>query len=302
MSPPERRRSSEERRSPFRPAIDAHAHLFPERLAEAIQRALRAEAGWEFSNPTARPEIEEVLRSAGVAAYVALPYAHKPGIAAGLNDWLLERAAESTSLLPFATVHPDDDDVASIVRDAFEAGARGLKIHCPVQECRPADPRLEPALEIAAKYDRPITYHGGTAPMFQDSPYVGADAFAELVDSYPEIRVCCAHMGAYEVGAFLEFARNNENVYLDTTFAMSTSAPDTMGFDPSTIADETLIELSESIMYGSDYPNVPYPYRNERAGLLDRDLPEETARDIFYRTAIDYLGLEEAPVPRKNGE
>ena len=286
---------SDIRETAFRPAIDAHTHLFPERLADAIRRSLSDATDWEFSHPVTRPGVEDTLRAAGVAAAVALPYAHEADLARELNTWLCEQAAASDLLIPFATVHPDDEDVAAVVRDAFEAGARGLKIHCPVQECRPADSRLEPALEVVAEYDRPITYHGGTAPMFEDSPYVGFDAFAELVRSYPELRVCCAHMGTYEVEAFLELARDHETVYLDTTFAMSTSAPDTMGFDPSSIADETLIDRSESIMYGSDFPNIPYPYRNERAGLLARDLPTETTRDLFYRTAIDYLGLESDP-------
>ncbi|MFC4540767.1 amidohydrolase family protein [Halosolutus amylolyticus] len=296
MVPSDRRSAAEEPPSAFRPAIDAHTHVFPDRLAAAIQRTLTEEAGWEFSSPTSRTGIEDVLRSAGVAAYVALPYAHEPGLARDLNAWLGAQAEASTFMIPFATVHPDDEDVADVVREAFENGARGLKIHCPVQECRPADSRIEPALEVATEYDRPITYHGGTAPMFEDSPYVGADAFAEVVNSYPDLRVCCAHMGTYEVDAFLDLARTNEQVYLDTTVAMSASAPETMGFDPSSIADETLIDRSDSIMYGSDFPNVPYPYREERAGLLARDLPRETARDIFYRTAIDFLGLEDDPV------
>lgn len=292
MSSPDQQVSAEAGATAFGPAIDAHTHLFPERLSAAIRRSLSAETDWEFSHPTGRTEIENALRSAGVAAYVALPYAHEAGLARELNAWLGEQADSSDMLLPFATVHPDDEDVAAVVREAFEAGARGLKIHCPVQECRPADPRLEPALEVAATYDRPITLHAGTAPMFEGSPYVGAAAFAELVRSYPELRVCCAHMGTYEVEEFLDLARDHDGVYLDTTFAMSTSAEETMGFDPSTIADETFVELSASIMYGSDFPNIPYPYRNERAGLLARDLPRETMRDIFARTAVDYLGLE----------
>lgn len=293
MSPPERSTEPDDSSTAFRPAIDSHTHLFPDRLAAAVQRTLSAETDWEFSTPTARDEIEDVLRSAGVEAYVALPYAHEAGLARELNSWLLERADASDLLIPFATVHPDDEDPAAVARDAFAAGARGLKIHCPVQECRPADSRLEPVLEVAVEYDRPITYHGGTAPLYEESPYVGADVFEDLLESYPDLRVCCAHMGTYEVDRFLAFAREYEGVYLDTTFAMSTSAPETMGFDPSSIADETLVELSESIMYGSDYPNIPYPYRDERAGLLERELPRETARDIFYRTALEYLGLED---------
>jgi predicted TIM-barrel fold metal-dependent hydrolase len=276
----------------FTPAIDPHTHLFPERLMSAIRDVLTDEAGWEFDHPVARSAIEAILADAGVETYVGLPYVHRPGMATELNSWLCEQAAASEMLVPFATVHPEDEDVAGIVRDAFEAGARGLKFHCPVQEVAPADPRIEPALSVAAEYDAPITYHGGTAPMFEDNDYVGADLFAELLDSYPELRVCCAHMGTYETEAFLAFAREYDNAYLDTTFAMSTRAEQTMGFDPGSIPDETFVELSASIMYGSDLPNIPYPYREERAELLGRDLPKETYRNLFFRTAKEYLGLE----------
>ena len=278
--------------APFAPATDVHVHLFPERLADAVQRALTDETGWEFPHAPTPEATEATLAEAGVERYVALPYVHEPGGARSLNAWLAERAAGAESLIPFATVHPDDEDVGGIVRDAFEAGARGLKFHCPVQECAPADPRIEPALEAAAEYDRPVTYHGGTAPMYEDDPHVGAERFAEVVDSYPGVRVNCAHMGTYEVAAFLELAREHDNVYLDTTFAMSTEAGRTMDFDPSTIGDDVLVELSGSIMFGSDLPSIPYPYRAERVGLLGRDLPTETYRDIFARTAEEFLGTD----------
>jgi len=276
----------------FAPAIDPHTHLFPERLVSAIRDALTEEAGWEFDLPVDRESIEAILTDAGVERYVALPYVHRAGMADDLNSWLCEQSEASEMVLPFATVHPEDEDVEDIVRRAFESGARGLKFHCPVQEVAPADPRIEPALSVAAEYDAPVTYHGNTAPMFEDNPYVGADRFAEVLDSYPELRVCCAHMGTYETDQFVEFAREYDNAYLDTTFAMSTQAQQTMDFDPSSVPDETFIDLSESIMYGSDLPNIPYPYREERAGLLARDLPEETYRDLFYRTAREYLGLD----------
>jgi len=276
----------------FPPAIDAHVHRFPERLARAIQRTLAGETGWEFPHGISGGEIEAALAAEGVERYVALPYVHEPGAARGLNEWLLEQAAGSDSLIPFATVHPEDDDVGGIVREAFEAGARGLKFHCPVQGCAPADPRIEPALAAALEYDRPITYHGGTAPLYEDSPHVGAERFAELIDSYPELRVNCAHMGTYEVEEFVAMAREHDTVYLDTTFAMSTEAERVMDFDPDSIDDEVFLELSDSIMYGSDFPNIPYPYRGERAELLDREFPESVYRDIFRRTAIEFLGLD----------
>ena len=269
--------------------IDAHVHLMPPGLMAAIRESLAGEAGWTFEHPVERDAMETTLRSAGVDRYVALPYAHEAGMAADLNEWVLSETADSEMAVPFATVH-GDDDVASVVREAFEAGARGLKFQCPVQECGPADPRLTPAFELAVEYDRPVLFHAGTAPMFEESEHVGADQFAEFVASFPDVRACAAHMGTYETPAFLDMAREHEQVFLDTTMALSPRTEDFLGFDPETIADDDLVVLSDSIMYGSDFPNLPYEYAAERRGLLDRDLPESTYRDLFRRTAERFLG------------
>jgi len=240
----------------FAPAIDAHVHLMPDRLMGAIRESLGEQAGWSFDHPTDRDTIEAALGDAGVDRYLALPYVHQPGMARELNAWVLGRADESSMAVPFATVH-GDDAVDDVVREAFEAGAMGLKFQCPVQGSGPDDPRLEPAFELAAEYDRPVLFHAGTAPMFEDDPNVGVEHFAAFLETHPDVRACAAHMGAFETSQFLELAREHGNAYLDTTMAMSPRSPSVVGFDPSTVTDETLESLSESIMYGSDFPNIP---------------------------------------------
>ncbi|WP_368280067.1 amidohydrolase family protein [Halomarina oriensis] len=269
--------------------MDCHVHLMPERLVAAIRGALHDEAGWEFPHPSDREPMERTLRAAGVERYCALPYAHKPAIARELNEWVLARSAESEMVVPFATVH-GDDPVEEVVREAFEAGARGLKFQCPVQRLAPDDPRLDPAYELAAEYDRSVLFHGGTAPMFEASPYVGVERFEAFVDSYPDVRACCAHMGTFQHEQFLDVLAENEHVYLDTCFAMSSAVGESMAFDPSEIPDSAFVEHADRIMYGSDYPNIPHSYESEREHLLGRDLPGETYRDLFHDTAERFLG------------
>jgi predicted TIM-barrel fold metal-dependent hydrolase len=271
--------------------VDAHVHLMPDRLMRAIRDALGEAAGWTFDHPTDLDAMTGVLRGAGVERFVALPYAHRPGVAEDLNEWVCETAATAEHAIPFATVHAADDDVGGIVERAVAAGARGLKFQLPVQGFPADDPRLDPAYEVAADHDLPVVLHAGTAPMFRDDPNVGVDRFESFLASYPELRACAAHMGAYEVDAFCDLARTHENVFLDTTFAMSAVAEEYMNFDPESIDDETLVELSESVMYGSDYPNIPYRYEAERRHLLARDLPVEVQRDLFSRTARRFLGV-----------
>jgi predicted TIM-barrel fold metal-dependent hydrolase len=271
------------------PVTDVHVHLMPGRLMAAIREALTAEAGWSFPHPTDRAGVEATLRAAGVERYLALPYTASPGTAADLNDWVLDRAADSAMAVPFATVHPEDD-VAGVVGDAFDTGARGLKFQCPVQEVAPDDPRLDPAFELAAEHDRPVLFHAGTAPMFADSPHVGAERFEAFLESYPDVRAACAHMGTFDWRAFLDLVAAHDNAYLDTSFAMSTAAADHMDFDPTDVPDAVFEAHSGRLMYGSDFPNIPHAYGAERAGLLARDLPAATYRNLFARTAARFLG------------
>jgi len=271
------------------PVTDVHVHLMPDRLMAAIREALADAAGWSFPHPTDRAGVEAALRAAGVERYVALPYTASPGTAADLNEWVLDRAAGSDMAVPFATVHPEDD-VGAVVGDAFAAGARGLKFQCPVQEVAPDDPRLAPAFELAAEHDRPVLFHAGTAPMFADSPYVGADRFAAFLDAYPDVRAACAHMGTFEWERFVDLVAVHDNAFLDTSFAMSTAAADHMAFDPADVPDAVLEDHSDRLMYGSDFPNIPHDYAAERAGLLARDLSADTHRDLFARTAARFLG------------
>ena len=270
-------------------AIDGHVHLLPDRLMTAIRDALNDAAGWEFHHPTDKTALEAALREAGVDRYVALPYAHESGMAADLNAWLLEAASDSAMCLPFATVHPADD-VHAVVEAAFENGARGLKFQCPVQEVAPDDPRLDPAYELCAEYDRPVLHHAGTAPMFEASPHVGIERFRQFRDRFPEVRACCAHLGTFEHEAFLDVVRADENVYLDTSFVMATVVDRHVDFDPATIDDGVFEEFAGRIIYGSDFPNIPHAYEREFEGLVRRELSATASEALFRGAAERFLG------------
>jgi predicted TIM-barrel fold metal-dependent hydrolase len=277
--------------APLAPAVDAHVHLMPERLMAAIRDSLNDAADWEFPHGASADAVETELRRHGVTRYVALPYAHRAGIARELNDWLVDTAADREMCIPFATVHPEDD-VRAVVRDAFEAGARGLKFQCPVQEVAPDDERLAPAYELCAEYDRPVLFHAGTAPMFEDSPYVGVDRFESFVRSYPDVRACAAHMGTFEHEAFVALAREHDQVFLDTCFAMATVVDDYVDFDPAEVPDAVFDDLAGQVLYGSDFPNMPHDYAREYEGLLARDLSAGAFDALFRGAARRFLGGE----------
>ncbi|MFL5398303.1 MAG: amidohydrolase, partial [Myxococcales bacterium] len=82
--------------------VDAHVHLFPDRLAEAIRRWF-SEHAWEIRYQIGVEEAVRTLREGGIDRMVALPYAHKPGMARALNDFTLSIAREHPEIVPCCT-------------------------------------------------------------------------------------------------------------------------------------------------------------------------------------------------------
>jgi hypothetical protein len=128
--------------------VDCHVHLFPDDLFSAIGKWF-AGAGWELPYPCRAADIVNWLAALGVESFWALPYAHKPGTAAGLNAYIADLARAHPQIVGFFTVHPADDDPAAIARRALdEQGLRGMKLHAEVQGMPVDDPRLDAVFDL----------------------------------------------------------------------------------------------------------------------------------------------------------
>ncbi|MBI2460787.1 MAG: amidohydrolase, partial [Candidatus Rokubacteria bacterium] len=72
--------------------IDAHTHLHPPWLAQAIRRWFAERTHWRLHYPTEPAEVAAFLREHGVERFAFFSYAHKAGIAREINRWLRETA------------------------------------------------------------------------------------------------------------------------------------------------------------------------------------------------------------------
>ena len=107
---------------------------------------------------------------------------------------------------------------------------------------------------------------------------------------FPRLTVIVAHMGAFESEAFLALLDAHPNLYVDTTMALAPAAGRYVGADPDAIADAALVRYQDRILFGSDFPLVPYDYDEERRWAWERDLPDVVRRKIFHDNAARLLG------------
>ena len=274
--------------------IDIHTHLHPERLFRAIRRWFAEHSDWRFDSPTEPELVAAFLRDRGVERFVYFSYAHKAGIAREINAWLHGVRLRVPDGIPLGTIHPDDPDLMEAVDEALLGyGFHGFKFHINVQRFFPDDPRVLPVYQRLLDLDRLLLIHVGTAPW--PNGFDGYPRFERVMDMFPNLKVVVAHMGSFETRRFFGLMERCPNLYLDTTMAFAPIRHEHRKIDTRlnriSVRNDDLLRWQDRIVFGSDFPNLPYPYEEERDALWLRDLPPAVYRKIFHDNAATLLGL-----------
>jgi predicted TIM-barrel fold metal-dependent hydrolase len=259
--------------------IDVHTHLHPPRLFRAIRRWFAERSPWELDHPTEPRDVAAVLHAAGVERFVFCSYAHKPGIARELNVWLAQTSRDLDRYgLPLATIHLNDPAPAGDLRAALDDGCIGLKIHEDVQGLAADDVRFDPLYAQLAEREGFVLAHIGPIPWRRDTRE-GPCRVAAILTRHPRLRFVVAHMGVPDSRAYIELTARFPNLFIDTTMAFASA-------DLRTDANAADIESAAgAIVYGSDYPNIPFPYGAERTAIGAMGLRTSTVRAIVRENA-----------------
>ena len=272
--------------------VDAHVHLHPDRLAEAIRRWFDTHA-WAIQYRSGVDDLVGILRRSAVDRMVALPYVHKPGLARALNDFTREVARRHPEVLPCCTVFPGEEGEDEILDAALGGPFRGVKIHSHVMKIAPDDRRLDAVWRASARYRKPVVIHCGPEPALQgygvDPRAVsGADRLRRALDRHPDAVVIVPHLGFDHTAQFEEMLAGYPNLYLDTTMVIG-------GYFERQPDVEILRRHPDRILFGTDFPNIPYPWDRELRALRAMSLPRQDEEKILSGNALRLFGGADAP-------
>lgn len=280
--------------------IDFHTHFFPNKLFDAIWQWFEAHA-WPIKYKIYADDIVTFLKNAGVNRCVALHYPHKKDISKELNDWIYQLSQKySGFMIPFGSLHPDDENKEKILRSCFEEYQfKGLKFHCHVQKMSPNDSRMEIIYKICNEREKIVLIHAGSGPHFKERPtngygydvesITGYRLFEKVLKKYPKIKFVVPHLGYEEIEAFINLLGDYPNLHLDTTMALA-------DFFPMEFKKEWVSDNADRILFGTDFPNIPYEWNKERDRLLSLGLGKEKEEKILWRNAAGLLGMKEMKV------
>jgi len=267
--------------------IDMHVHFFPERLFGAIWRVFEGPEGyWPIRYKLHGDALVDALREFGVKRFTSLVYAHRPGVADALNDFVAESAQRYPELLPWGTVYAGDESPIATARRCFEEyGFLGLKLQPAVTHEMPDDERFFPVYELMEAQGKIVLCHSGSGP--QNWMFDGPERLERVMTRFPRLRFIVAHCGCFEYSGFAEVAERFDQVYFDT--AMISVAYG--GFENNCPGRDFFLRFQERILFGTDFPNIPYAYNAQVEGIRAHQLGSAAEGKIFGGNARRLLGL-----------
>jgi uncharacterized protein len=272
--------------------IDVHTHFMPKPVLDKVWQYFDS-AGplvgreWPITYRTDEAHRVQTLRQFGVTAFTSLIYPHKPQMAAWLNQWAAQFAADTPDCLHTATFYPEPG-ATEYVAAAIDGGTRVFKAHIQVGKYDPNDPQLDGVWGTIEDAGTPVVIHCGSGPA--PGEFTGPDRIRTLLARYPRLPLVIAHMGMPEYTEFLDVCQQHDNVLLDTTMVFTPFADETMPF-PRSAADR-LLDVGDRILFGSDFPNIPYDYATAMTALTGIDgVDDDWLRGVFYGNAARLFGL-----------
>lgn len=273
----------------FPAVVDAHVHIFPREIFAAV-RSWFDEHAWRIRYRMATSEALNFLLSHGIAHVVALQYVHKPGMAETLNRYMAQKCRELPGRITgMATVFPGEDGAERILREAFDSGLSGLKLHAHVQ-CFDMNAReMDPLYALCQSREKPIVMHVGREPKseaYRCDPYriCSADKLQRILIDYPKLRVCVPHLGFDEISEYRRLIEKFDTLWLDTTMVLTDYFPIK---EPIDLKRYRL----DRVMYGSDFPNIPYAWDRELKRLAESGLSDADLEWVLGKSASDFFDL-----------
>ena len=263
--------------------VDSHVHLLPGRLGQKVRAFFETGASSAFmlAYPNDHPVVIDTLASEGVDAIWTLPYAHKPGVAEGLNSASAETVAQFAQspvrVIGGLTIHPADEDPVSIVRHAVDVlGLRVLKLHCSVGNFAVDDVRLRPVFTFASERRLPAVVHLGHnvngRTDAEELPAIG-----EVADQFPGMPLILAHCGHHAAPEAIALMDSHPSLYADLTPVVT---------EHPTIEAEHIERHSDRILFGSDCPNTTLSVTACIAWLTNMNMPHDVLEKVLGANAL----------------
>lgn len=260
--------------------IDAHAHIYPEKIAQKATDTIGVfyDIKMEMPAGTAARLIEDGER-AGISRYVVHSVATTAHQVRSINEFLKREMVAHPEFIGFIALHQDltEEEVEHEVAWALENGFKGIKLHPDFQKFNIDDEYVEKFYR-AASGKLPILLHMGDDRYDYSKP----ERLVRMAKKYPETTFIAAHFGGYRCWGDAVLYQGLKNVYFDTCSSLPFITPERA---------KELIDLlgADRFFFATDFPMWDAQGELERFNKIP--LTEEERELIFSKNIKRLLNI-----------
>jgi predicted TIM-barrel fold metal-dependent hydrolase len=203
--------------------INAHAHIYPEKIAEKATTTIGIFYDIKMQMPAGTPDrlIEDGER-AGVSRFVVHSVATTAHQVRSINEFIKRECEKHPEFIGFITLHQDltEEEITSEIDLAIENGMRGIKLHPDFQKFNIDDEGVEKFYR-AARGKLPILLHMGDDRYDYSAPR----RLVNMARKYPDQIFIAAHFGGYRCWDEASIYKGLDNIYFDTCSSLMFITP-----------------------------------------------------------------------------
>ena len=258
--------------------IDAHAHIFPEKIAENATINI----GHFYDIPMDSCGISDKLIESGrkinTALYLVCSTATTPKQISHINEFIAAECDRHPEFYGFGTTHPDSDDIAADVEQIKSLGLHGVKLHPDFQEFNADSPEAFKIYE-AIEGQLPLLIHCGDNRYDYSAP----ERIAAIHKNFPKLKLIAAHLGGYQRWDEAEkLLRGLDGVKFDVSSSLAFLTPEKAAHIVRTYG-------VENCFFGSDFPM--WNHEDEFGRFLKLGFTPEENRKILADNFKEFLEI-----------
>jgi len=259
--------------------IDAHAHIFPEKIAENATVNIGKFYDIPMQNCGLSEKLIESGNKIGVSRYLVCSTATKPQQVQSINSFIAAECEKYSCFYGFGTAHPESEDIEADINQIRMLGLHGVKIH-PDFQLFDMDSKEAYKIYEQIEGEFPILIHCGDSRYEYSAP----KKIANLHRDFPNLMILAAHLGGYERwNEAEEYLAGLENVKYDTCSSLAFMSPER--------AAELIRRYGvENCFYGSDFPM--WRHEDEFRNILSLGFTEVENRRIFAENFKECMGIK----------
>ena len=258
--------------------IDAHTHIYPDKIAEKAGEAIGSFYGVPMFHTGTAEELIKSGEKINVDRFLVCSAATTAKQVMSINDFIIYECAQHKKFIGFGSMHPDFEDIDRELKRIKAAGLNGVKLHPDFQQFLIDDPKALPMWRTIQDNGMFALVHTGDAKL----PFSDPRRMAALLEELPNLKIIAAHFGGYQVWKLAYEAYKPGSCFFDISSSIM--------FMEKKLVFKFFDKFGiENFFWGTDFPSQDHEIELNR--FFELGLSEEQNRMLLGENFARVMGI-----------